>query len=55
VRGIGDLLLVGALVALIIDGILLIWSSSLELATGVGILCFALAAFAAAWWPGWTR
>jgi len=53
VRGLPDLLLVGALVALIIDGILLVWSSSLELGTGLGILCFALAAFAAAWWPGW--
>ncbi len=37
-RGIGDLLLVGALVALILDGILLIWGSSLSLADGLGIL-----------------
>lgn len=43
-----DLLLLAAIVALIIDGILFIWDNSWKLDNGFGLLCFALAAWAVA-------
>jgi hypothetical protein len=47
-NGLGDLLLLAAIVALVIDGILFIWDNSWDIANGLGLLCFALAALAAA-------
>jgi hypothetical protein len=40
-NGLGDLLLLAAIVALVIDGILFIWDNSWDIANGLGLLCFA--------------
>lgn len=54
-RGAGDLLLLAAIVALVVDGILLLWADGWTVADGLGVLCFAVAAWAAVGAVGWVR
>jgi DMSO/TMAO reductase YedYZ heme-binding membrane subunit len=50
-----DVLLIGCIVALVLDGILLVWTTSLDIREGLGVACFALAAWAAAGITVWAR